>query len=302
MSSQTSSVTGSLPLREPGRRKRARASPLSGALPLLASIGPAGLFISLFLVVPCLVLLYLSFRAGHTPHYSLQNYATIFRSVVYRNSLLHTLYLGVMVTAITLIVGYPIAFFIARSRSRFVPIVTGAIVLPLFVSVVVRGFGWMILLGRTGPISALLTATGLASPSFQILYTESAVAIGLVQIEAPLMILPIASVLHGADAAIEEAALSLGASRLAVLRTVTLPLSLPGVAVGCVLVLAHVIAAFVLPALLASSSATLASTMIYQQVLVTGNAGLGAALAIVLVAATFLLLGSAKALTAWKAS
>lgn len=302
MSRQASSVAGSLPLQEPRRRRRPRANPLSGALPLLTSIGPAGLFISLFLIVPCLVLLYLSFQAGHTPHFSLANYAAIFSSVVYRNSLLHTLYLGVAVTAITLIVGYPIAFFIARSRSRFVPIVTGAIVLPLFVSVVVRGFGWMILLGRTGPISALLTATGLASPSFQILYTESAVAIGLIQIEAPLMILPIASVLHGADAAIEEAALSLGASRLAVLRTVILPLSLPGIAVGCVLVLAHVIAAFVLPALLASSSATLASTMIYQQVLVTGNAGLGAALAIVLVAATFLLLGSAKALTAWKTS
>lgn len=282
---------------------RTRTGRKSRTRPHLAGLTPALLYVLALLIVPFLLLVYVSFHAsdpvtGYGSAWTWRNYAHLVSSPVYLSSLVGTARLGVVVTLLALVLGYPIAYFIARSGSRFVPLVTAVVVVPLFVSVVVRSFGWMVLLGREGSINALLLALGISSEPHQFLYTEGAVAIGLVHILIPLMILPIASVLRGIDTALDDAARSLGASNWRVFWTVVFPLSVPGVAAGSVLVFSHVIAAFVLPALIGSERVKLVATMIYQQVMVVGNVPLGAALAVVMVIATFALIGIAQFLSA----
>lgn len=263
---------------------------------------PAVLYVVILLVVPSLLLFYISLHHGDQvtvwrPGLTFDNYVHLASGSVYVDSLAGTARAGAIVTLLCLVLGYPVAYFISRSRSYFVPLVTAVVVIPLFVSVVVRSFGWLVLLGRDGSVNDLLLALGLTAERQQLLYTEGSVTVGLVHILIPLMILPIASVLKGIDIALEDAARSLGAPGYRVFWTVVLPLSLPGVAAGCVLVLSHVIAAFVLPALIGSERVKLMATMIYQQVMVVGNVPQGAALGVVMVVATFGVIGIAQLLS-----
>lgn len=285
----------------PGLR-RTRRLPRASGEPLLSAIAPATLYVVALLVLPFLVLVYLSLHqsdavGGMKAGLSLHNYLQLVDSPVYFDSVIGTARLALVVTACSLLLGYPVAWFLARSRSHFVPLATAVVVIPLFVSVVVRSFGWMVLLGREGTLNSVLLALRLIPEPVQFLYTEGAVTLGLVHILIPLMILPIASVLRGIDASLDEAARSLGASGAEAIWTVALPLSLPGVGAGCVLVFSHAIAAFVLPALIGSERVKLVATMIYQQVMVIGNVPLGAALGVVMVVATFALIGLARMLS-----
>ncbi|MBK8740508.1 MAG: ABC transporter permease [Betaproteobacteria bacterium] len=280
------------------RRTRRTAS----ERPLLTAVAPATLYVIALLVLPFLMLVYLSFHQsdpvlGHKVGFTLHNYAQLFDSPVYFDSMVGTVRLGLVVTVCSLLLGYPIAWFLARSGSHFVPLATAVVVVPLFVSVVVRSFGWMVLLGREGTVNTVLLGLEVIGEPVQFLYTEGAVTVGLVHILVPLMILPIASVLRGIDSALDDAARSLGASGSRAFWTVVFPLSLPGVGAGSVLVFSHVIAAFVLPALIGSERVKLVATMIYQQVMVIGNVPLGAALGVVMVIATFALIGLAQVLS-----
>ena len=276
------------------RRPKARET---GAT--VTAVAPATLYVSALLVLPFLMLVYLSFHqadpvTGYKEGLTLQNYAKLIASPVYVDSMIGTARLALVVTLCSLVLGYPVAWFLARSRSHFVPLATAIVVVPLFVSVVVRSFGWIVLLGREGTLNAVLLALGLTGEPIQFLYTEGAVTAGLVHILIPLMILPLASVLRGIDSALEDAARSLGASGAKAFWTVIFPLSLPGVGAGSVLVFSHVIAAFVLPALIGSERVKLVATMIYQQVMVIGDVPLGAALGAVMVIATFALIVVAR--------
>ncbi|WP_145145096.1 ABC transporter permease [Roseomonas gilardii] len=285
------------------------ASPVVPVAPLRARRGagwplgalPAGLFVGVLLLVPLLWLTWVSLHRGDMvtglqPGLTFANYAKIFTVPTYAEALWGTLRLSVLVTLVTLLVGYPVALFIARSRSRLVPLTVAVVALPLFVSVVVRSFGWMVLLARTGPVSSLLAALGLTGGPVRLLNTEGAVLVGLVHILLPLMVLPIAAVLRNIDRQLDEAAESLGASRLRVLLTVIVPLSLPGIGAGCLLVMAHGIAAFVLPALLGADRVKLMATMIQQQTMVVGDVPFGAALSLVMLLAAFALLGGGRLL------
>jgi putative spermidine/putrescine transport system permease protein len=263
------------------------------------AVAPATLYTFALLVVPFLFLAWLSLHdydsaTGYGNVYTIRNYLHLAQYQSYFDSLVGTAKLGVVVTVLSIVLGYPIAYFIARSRSHFVPLVTAVVVMPMFVSVVVRGFGWMVLLGREGPLNQLLVTLNVISDPVQFLYGWGAVIVSLVHVEVPLAILPIASVLRGMDAALVDAARSLGASGPRVFWTVILPLSLPGVAAGGLLVFSHAIAAFILPALLGSERIRLMSTMIYQQIMSVGNVPLGAALGVVMVVAAFALIALLK--------
>ena len=265
------------------------------SLPWVVAIGPAAVVVIVLLVVPSTALFLLSFvrfdpLRGIVYSFTLENYLAIARSSLYLQVTLHTLRMAGLVTFACLVLGYPIAYFMARSKSRLAALCAALVVAPLFVSVVIRGFGWMVLLAREGVVNQALVAVGVFAERQQFLYTDPAVLIGLVHILSPFMILPIASVLRGVEPALEEAALNLGATRWGVFRFVVLPLSVPGIMAGAILVYSHAIAAFVLPAMLGSIQTKLMATMLYQQVLVAGNLPFGAALATVLVATTFLLL------------
>lgn len=263
-------------------------------LPWLVAVGPAALFTLLLLGIPSLVLLVLSVAEYRPPGgvilaLSLANYARIFRDPFYLEVALNTLRVGAIVTLAALVFGYPIAYFLARSRSRLAAMMTGLVIAPLFVSVVIRSFGWMVLLARQGIVNSALLGLGFLHTRQQFLFTDAAVVIGLVHILSPFMILPITAVLRGIDPAIEEAARNLGAGDLAVMRWIVLPLSLPGVVAGATLVYAMTISAFILPAMLGSIETKLMATLLYQQVLVIADIPMGAALAVGLVAMTLLM-------------
>lgn len=276
-------------------RLQAARPRVARSLPWVVAIGPAAVVVIVLLVVPSTTLFLLSFvrfdpLRGIVYSFTLENYLAIARSSLYLQVTLHTLRMAGLVTLACLVLGYPIAYFMARSKSRLAALCAALVVAPLFVSVVIRGFGWMVLLAREGVVNQALVAVGVFAERQQFLYTDPAVLIGLVHILSPFMILPIASVLRGVEPALEEAALNLGATRWGVFRFVVLPLSVPGIMAGGILVYSHAIAAFVLPAMLGSIQTKLMATMLYQQVLVAGNLPFGAALATVLVATTFLLL------------
>lgn len=276
-------------------RLQAARPRVARSLPWVVAIGPAAVVVIVLLVVPSTTLFLLSFvrfepLRGIVYTFTLENYLAIARSSLYLQVTLHTLRMAGLVTLACLVLGYPIAYFMARSKSRLAALCAALVVAPLFVSVVIRGFGWMVLLAREGVVNQALVAVGVFAERQQFLYTDPAVLIGLVHILSPFMILPIASVLRGVEPALEEAALNLGATRWGVFRFVVLPLSVPGIMAGAILVYSHAIAAFVLPAMLGSIQTKLMATMLYQQVLVAGNLPFGAALATVLVATTFLLL------------
>jgi len=276
-------------------RLQAARPRVARSLPWVVAIGPAVVVVMVLLVVPSTTLFLLSFvrfepLRGIVYSFTLENYLAIARSSLYLQVTLHTLRMAGLVTLACLVLGYPIAYFMARSKSRLAALCAALVVAPLFVSVVIRGFGWMVLLAREGVVNQALVAVGVFAERQQFLYTDPAVLIGLVHILSPFMILPIASVLRGVEPALEEAALNLGATRWGVFRFVVLPLSVPGIMAGAILVYSHAIAAFVLPAMLGSIQTKLMATMLYQQVLVAGNLPFGAALATVLVATTFLLL------------
>jgi len=276
-------------------RLQAARPRVARSLPWVVAIGPAAVVVIVLLVVPSTALFLLSFvrfepLRGIVYSFTLENYLAIARSSLYLQVTLHTLRMAGLVTLACLVLGYPIAYFMARSKSRLAALCAALVVAPLFVSVVIRGFGWMVLLAREGVVNQALVAVGVFAERQQFLYTDPAVLIGLVHILSPFMILPIASVLRGVEPALEEAALNLGATRWGVFRFVVLPLSVPGIMAGAILVYSHAIAAFVLPAMLGSIQTKLMATMLYQQVLVAGNLPFGAALATVLVATTFLLL------------
>ena len=276
-------------------RLQAARPRVARSLPWVVAIGPAAVVVIVLLVVPSTTLFLLSFvrfdpLRGIVYSFTLENYLAIARSSLYLQVTLHTLRMAGLVTFACLVLGYPIAYFMARSKSRLAALCAALVVAPLFVSVVIRGFGWMVLLAREGVVNQALVAVGVFAERQQFLYTDPAVLIGLVHILSPFMILPIASVLRGVEPALEEAALNLGATRWGVFRFVVLPLSVPGIMAGAILVYSHAIAAFVLPAMLGSIQTKLMATMLYQQVLVAGNLPFGAALATVLVATTFLLL------------
>ena len=156
-----------------GPRGSRRVAHASGK-PMLTAVAPATLYVIALLVLPFLMLVYLSLHesdpgGGTKAGLSLHNYVQLVDSPVYFDSVVGTARLALVVTACSLLVGYPIAWFLARSRSYFVPLATAIVVVPLFVSVVVRSFGWMVLLGREGTLNSILLALGLIPEPVQFL-------------------------------------------------------------------------------------------------------------------------------------
>ncbi|GAA5237140.1 ABC transporter permease [Verticiella sediminum] len=259
-------------------------------------LSPALLFITLLLFVPFVYLLYLSFMDqdylyGGPALPSFDNYVEAFSNPVYRESIVNTFRIGITVTVATLVIGFPVAYIISVSGKALATVLTVVTVLPLFVSVVVRGFGWIIVFGREGPLNSLLLWSGLIDEPIQVLYTEAAVVIALTHLLLPFMILPVLASLRDIDKRIIDAAMVLGSRRRDVFLHVIIPLCTPGFVVGSLLVFLHVLATFVLPAMLGSINIKMIATMIYQQVMIAGNVPAGAALAVVLFTFTMLVFG-----------
>lgn len=258
------------------------------ALPLL--------FFSAFFLVPLVVVFISSLLSNETGGWTLLNYTQILADQYHWEVILTTFRLGAMTTVICLLLGYPLAWYLVRIVKsklwRRVCIVI--LIVPLFTSNVVRSFGWMILLGRTGMVNNALTGIGLIDRPVIFIGTELGILIGLVYILLPFAVLSIGSVLSRIDQSLEFASRDLGASPGTTFFHITFPQSLPGVVSGAVMVFALAVSAYVTPALLSGGRVTVLSMLIYQQYSAVFNFNYGGALSIVLLALTLTLIGFAN--------
>jgi putative spermidine/putrescine transport system permease protein len=263
--------------------------------PIAWAIAPAALLFVLFFVLPFGVMAMLSLLSGNPVSnpdvvFTGRHYERLFESDLYFDALVATLRIGAITTLIALAIGYPLAHWMARMRSRLGhALLLMAVVAPLLTGVVVRTFAWMTLLGDRGVINTTLEWLALIERPVPLMYNEFGVIIGLVHIYVPFMVLTLVGVIGRIDRALEEAARGLGASRTRTFLEVTLPLSLPGIVAGSLLVFALAISAYVTPVLLGGSSVLTVPILIYQQVSASFNLGFAGALGAVLLAVALVL-------------
>ncbi len=259
--------------------RRARWGALRRLLPLV----PAFTFLAVFFVYPLLRMIGLSFGAPGGP---LAYYAVIVGSPVYLTVLGLTFRTAFVVTVLCVLLGVPTAYFLAHTRGAVRGVLLVTVVLPFLTSILIRTYAWMAILGRNGIVNRLLIAAGLVSSPLPLMHNAFGVYVGMTHVLLPFMILPVYSVMVGIDAGLLRAAQSLGASPARTLRTVYLPLALPGIESGTMLVFLIAIGFYITPAILGGPREIMISNLIEIQVVELLNWGFGAALAFVLLAAT----------------
>jgi putative spermidine/putrescine transport system permease protein len=196
-----------------------------------------------------------------------------------------TLWLGLLATAMALLIGYPLAYLYMVAPAAVQRVLMLVIVLPLLTSAVVRTFAWVVILGRQGIVNSMLAAIGLIDAPVRLLYTPSAVVVALAQIQLPLMVLPVITALGNIDPNLRHASHALGAGRWRTFIEVTLPLSAPGLLAGCLLVYAGSVSAFVTQTLVGGGQLMLMPQYMYQQAIQANNYPFAAAVAMILLAA-----------------
>ena len=266
--------------------------PLRVPLPLVLLL-PATVLFVVFFLFPLGVLVANSFHdysrlAGIIPEFTLKNYVRILSDSYYLEIALRTMRLAFMTSIVTLLIGYPIALYLTVATPRQRAWIILFVLSPLLVSVIVRTFGWLILLGSNGLVDTMFQSAGLGSVT--LLHTEAAVVAGLANVLLPFLVLSVATSLQAIDPAVPLAAASLGATPWRSFRAVTVPLSLPGVLSGLLIVFSLASSSFVTPALLGGSNYKVLSTMVYQQAMVMQNWPFAAAFAVTLVLIVYVVL------------
>lgn len=257
------STTG-LELTEHSAGVRRRSDPwLWALLPTLAVFG-------VIFAAPLVDLILLSFHemsgpAQVTAGYTLANYRAFITDSFYLEMLLRTCGLGLAVTLGCLVVGYPVAYYLARTPSRWRGFALFLVIAPLLVSAIVRNIGWFPLLSQSGAVNWLLLKLGLIATPLSLINNFTGVVIGLVHALLPFMILTLTTVIQRIEGDLEEAAANLGAGPLQTFWRVLLPLSLPGVVSGSLLVFAMAISAYTTPAILGGNRVLVMATYIAQQ-------------------------------------
>jgi putative spermidine/putrescine transport system permease protein len=220
---------------------------------------------------------------------TLDNYVKFFTDPFYVMVLLRTLRVATVCMGLCLVAGFPLAYVLARTRSRGKSLLVVLVVLPLFVGNAVRAAGWMVMFGSKGLLNTLLGTLGLTQQPIQLMYTETAVVVGITAVNLPFMVLTLQSVLEGIDPAIEEAALTLGAGPVRTFWRILLPLAMPGVLAGTILVFILGMNAYATPVLLGGPRFQMMGPVVYGQFAGLNNWPFGAALSFVLMAATLVL-------------
>ncbi|SFV07415.1 ABC transporter permease [Alicyclobacillus macrosporangiidus] len=254
---------------------------------------PAILVFTLFFVIPLLHVLLTSLHnysqtSGVGDRWTTQNYAKFLRDPYYLGVLWRTIRISLVTTVVTLILGYPLAMVLAATKGRTRSWLILFLLAPLLVSMVIRAYGWVILLGTQGPVANLFHVLGLRTPTM--LYTEFAIDLGMVHVFLAYMVLPILGSLENVDAAIVRAAANLGAGKWYTFRRVLLPLTLPGVSAGAVMVFSLTASSFVTPSILGGPRVPVMSELAYDQVVSVMNWPYGSAIGCILIVVTMLLL------------
>ncbi|BBK29583.1 putative spermidine/putrescine transport system permease protein [Stella humosa] len=259
-----------------------------------ALVGPATILVILVLVIPMAILFRYSLNQFVPGKFmveavTVENYVKFFTDAYYLKVLWTTIQVAVACTIISLTLAFPVAYFLARTTSRFKSLLVILAVFPLMVGNVVRAAGWMVVLGNEGVVNALLRWAGVIAEPIKLLYTPTAVVIGIIAVVLPYMILTLQSVLEGIDYSVEEAALNLGAKPSTTFFRIVLPLAMPGVLAGTVLVFILCMNAYATPVLLGGPQFKMMAPALYDQIARSTNWPFGAALAFVLMTTTLTL-------------
>ncbi|MEO7135627.1 MAG: ABC transporter permease [Vicinamibacterales bacterium] len=259
-----------------------------------------------FFVLPNAMLLSASFLKSEaqqlTDELTLDNYRFLFTRPLYLEVFARTFIVGLAVGVIDILLGFPLAYFLVRTKSRWKGLLIALSLAPLLASVVVRTYGWYIILNRFGVANDVLLGLGVISDRIAFMPSTGAIIIGLAHALLPYAVLTIMGSLNGINPNLESAAMSLGASRTRTFFNVVLPLSLPGIAGGFILVFSIAISAYATPAILGGPATQVAATAIYTFIIQLLDWSLGAALAVVLIVCALSLLYAASRLGARQAT
>ena len=255
-------------------------------LSFILLFAPFALWIGLLIILPHLDILLLSLREKVAPRVyktSFANYLEFLREPIYHNTLLRTAVISIAVTLCALIIGFPVAYYIAKiARRRIKSALFLVCLIPFWVSDLVRAFGWTILLRETGVVSSFLLWSGFIADPVELLYNDATVMIGLVYTVMLFMVVPLVSVLDGMDNSLIEAGYNLGGGAPTVLRKIVIPYAMPGVVAGCILVFMLTAGSYLTPILLGGKNSQWFTEQIYEQFITRFNWESGAAFGILL--------------------
>ena len=256
-------------------------------------LSPALVFITVLVVIPMAFILVYSFYenidlAVDVPAFQFGNWQELLTDGYYHTAIWKTLRLSVIVTVLAAVLGYIPAYVIAMTRYRHKWLLLLLLILPFWISFIIRTLSWIHIFGNQGALNGLLTLLGLGGLQVQLMYTEFTVIVGFIHVFLPYMILNVYVSLEGIDRNLEPAARTLGATPWQAFREVTLPLSLPGLAAGSLLVFVLTGGSYVTPLILGGPSDFLFGNLVYDAVVTELNWPMGATLSFALL----ILLGS----------
>ena len=257
-------------------------------------IMPATAFVVLSLLLPMAILFRYSLNAFVPGKFMVDaltadNYIKFFTDPYYASVLFRTIRVASICTIFCLIIGFPLAYVLARTQSRFKNLLIIAVVLPLFVGNAVRAAGWMVSLGNKGAFNQSMIALGFIDAPIEIMYTELAVLLGIIAVNLPFMVLTLQSVIESIPRHVEEAAFSLGAPPLKMFWLVLWPLAIPGILAGTILTFILAMNAYATPVLLGGPKFQMMGTLIYGQFAQQNNWPFGGAISFILMTTTLFL-------------
>jgi ABC-type spermidine/putrescine transport system permease subunit I len=262
----------------------ASARPSPGRLLLLA---PATAFLAVVFAVPLALVVV---RSLTDPEPGIGNYVTIATAEVYLRVLASTFGLAATVALAAVVLGWPVAWALARSRGGWRMVLVALVLLPFWTSLLVRTYAWMVMLGRYGIVNQALMALGFTDQPLRLLHTGFATHVGMIHILLPFLVLPLWSVMERLDPSVLKAARSLGAGPFSAFARIWVPLTLPGVLAGALLVFILALGFYATPALLGGAKDLTVSMLITQQVTELLAWGFASALAVTLLVATLAVL------------
>lgn len=248
---------------------------------------PGVLFLTIFMIVP--IILNIGTTFFNENGFTLKGYLDFFSDKYFVEILLTTLRVSIVTTLVCILLGFPAAYYISKLGTKMKAIMLLLTIFPLLTSPVVRSFSWMIIIGRNGVVNKVLMGIGLIDQPLNILYTPAAIMIGLVHLFLPLIIVTLVGVMENIESDLLTAAESLGASRLTVFTKIVIPLCVPGLVIGSILVFVGSFTAYTTPALLGGKQRVI-STFLYQNAITLNDWQVASIVATIMIAVTVLII------------
>lgn len=250
-------------------------------LGVILLFAPIALWLTLLVILPHVDMLMISLRVRVGPREyetSLANYLEFFTEPLYWNTFARTAIMSVTATVMTLLIAFPVSYYIAKMvRGRLKTILFLLCLTPFWVSELVRTFGWMILLRETGIVSGVLLWAGLTDARIELLYNDAAIMVGLVYTSMLFMVVPLVTILDSLDDSLVEAGYDLGGNSFTVMHEIVVPHAMPGIASGCIVVFMLTLGNYLTPKLLGGKDSLWFTDQIYTQFITRFNWELGSA-------------------------